>query len=242
MPVPDWSSGATVVSVNVGAIREIVFHGEVRTTGIWKSPVAGRVAVGATGLAGDRQADLTVHGGRDKAVYAYAAEDLDWWQRELGVAVAPGTFGENLTLGGANLAGAVLGETWRVGTAVLQIVQPRYPCWKLGVRMGDAAFPARFLAAERSGTYFRVVAPGDVAAGDAVEVLSRPSHAVTVGTVAHLNHADRPAAKRLLEAAIAGLVDDAAGPVDDAATPVDEAAASVDDAAARPLPGLGGPT
>jgi MOSC domain-containing protein YiiM len=200
----DSQATAAVMAVNVGAVREVLFHGEKRTTGIWKSPVDGRVAVGSTGLAGDQQADRVNHGGTDKAVYAYAAEDAAWWQDQLGSAVPPGTFGENLTVAGIDLHTAVIGERWQVGTAVLEIVQPRFPCWKLGLRMGDARFPARFLAAGRAGAYLRVVAVGEVSAGDPVTLLFRPRHSLTVGLVAHLNHADRALAVRLLEAASGG--------------------------------------
>lgn len=198
------SAGARVVSVNVGVVREVIFHGEIRTTGIWKEPVAGRVAVRAHGLAGDQQADLVNHGGTEKAVYAYAAEDAAWWGKQLGAPVAPGTFGENLTVVGIPVNDAVLGEQWRVGTAIVRVVQPRFPCWKLGLRMGDSRFTKRFLDAGRAGAYLSVVQVGDVAAGDGVELLSRPAHSLTVGLIAYLNHADRAMALRLLEASETG--------------------------------------
>lgn len=197
-------SGARVVSVNVGVVREVLFHGEVRTTGIWKDPVSGRRAVGATGIAGDQQADLVNHGGTGKAVYAYATEDAEWWGRQVGAPIAPGTFGENLTVVGIPINDAVLGERWSVGTTLLEVVQPRFPCWKLGLRMGDSRFTKRFLDAGRAGAYLRVVEEGDVGAGDRVELVSQPGHSLTVGLVAYLNHADRPMALRLLEAAEAG--------------------------------------
>src|SRR5690242_9734402 len=125
-----------VLSVNVGRPRTITWLGQTATTAIWKEPLAGRVAVRGVNLAGDTQADRQVHGGPDKAVYVYAAEDTGWWEGELGLPLVPGNFGENLTLAGVDVTGAVVGETWAIGTAVLQVAQPRIPCWKLGARLG----------------------------------------------------------------------------------------------------------
>jgi MOSC domain-containing protein YiiM len=193
-----------VVSVNVGSVREVLYHGETRTTGIWKEPVAGPVKVRFPGLVGDEQADHVHHGGTVKAVYAYAAEDRQWWQEQLGTELSPGVFGENLTVSGLELNEAVIGERWQVGTAELEVTQPRFPCWKLGVRMNDAGFMKRFLAAARAGTYLSVVREGEVVAGDRVERVFRPSHSLTVGLVARLNHADRGTALRLLEAVADG--------------------------------------
>jgi MOSC domain-containing protein YiiM len=197
-------SAAIVVSVNVGVVREVVFHGEVRTTGIWKEPVPGPVFVRSLGATGDHQADPVNHGGINKAVYAYAAEDAQWWQEQLGIPIPPGTFGENLTIVGVPMNEARIGERWRVGGAVLQVTQPRFPCWKLGLRMNDSRFTKRFLDAGRAGAYLSVVQEGDVEAGDRVERISAPGHCLTVGLVAYLNHADRPLALRLLEAAEQG--------------------------------------
>src|SRR4029079_17647984 len=129
-----------VVSVNVGLPRTVEWFGRQVTTAIWKEPVADAVAVRGVNLAGDDQADRRVHGGVDKAVYAYATEDYEWWAKQLGTALAPGTFGENLTVAGVHLGSRVVGEQWRVGTARLEVAQPRLPCFKLGIRMGDASF------------------------------------------------------------------------------------------------------
>jgi MOSC domain-containing protein YiiM len=161
-------SVGTVTSVNVGAPRVVEWHGRLVETAIWKAPVAGRVAVSGVNLAGDRQADLRVHGGHDKAVYTYAAEDYRWWEDQLGVELAPGTFGENVTTSGVDLAAIEPGERWRFGTALLEARDPRQPCFKLGIRMGDAAFVDRFKQAERLGRYFAIVDPGDVGADDQV--------------------------------------------------------------------------
>jgi MOSC domain-containing protein YiiM len=159
-----------VVSVNVGAVQTVEWHGRQVATGIWKSPVDGRVALHGANLDGDRQADLRVHGGPDKAVYSYSLDDYDWWSEQLGRPVVPGTFGENLTVTGVELDGARIGTRWRVGSAVLEIAQPRLPCFKLGIRMGDAEFVDRFAAAERFGAYLRIVDEGDIGAGDEIEV------------------------------------------------------------------------
>ena len=191
---------ATIRSVNVGGARRIEFRDGSVDTAIWKSPVSGRVRVAGVNLEGDDQADRSVHGGPDKAVYAYASEDLDWWAAQLGRPVEPGTFGENFTTAGVDLASAVVGERWAVGSTVLEVTQPRIPCYKLGIRMGDPRFPRRFAAAARPGAYLRIVTEGDVAAGDSIRVLARPDHGVTVGLVERAYHADRSLARRFRDA------------------------------------------
>ena len=150
------------------------------STGIWKHPVAGRIALRGVNFDGDDQADRSVHGGPDKAVYAYAREDYDFWQDHEGMETPPGLFGENLTVQGLDLSAALVGERWSVGSTVLEVTQPRLPCYKLGIRVGDPHFLKRFFAAMRLGAYLRVVQEGDVGAGDAVEVTSRPGHGVTL--------------------------------------------------------------
>lgn len=191
---------AKVASVNVGRPRTVTLGRRVVRTAIWKSPVAGPVRLRGVNLDGDDQADRSVHGGPDKAVYTYASEDLDWWTAALGRPVQPGTFGENLTTNGIDLAGAVIGEQWAVGSAVLEVTQPRIPCYKLGIRMDDPGFPRRFAQAARPGAYLRIVVPGRIAAGEPIRVLSRPDHGVTVGLIERAYHADRSLIPRLLEA------------------------------------------
>ena len=188
--VVDLPRGA-IVSVNVGGIRPVERDGKPATTAIWKTPVSGRVRAQGVNLDGDEQADRTVHGGYDKAVYAYAVEDTRWWEWELGRDIGSGGFGENLTVEGLHLVDAVVGERWNAGTAVLEVSEPRLPCWKLGLRMGDALFPRHFTRAARPGTYLRIVEPGDVGAGDEVLVASRPDHGLTVGDMWRLYHHDR---------------------------------------------------
>jgi len=174
---------ARVISLNVGPVREVEWRGEMIPTAIWKTPVTGRVALRGVNLAGDDQADRTVHGGPDKAVYAYAREDYDYWRTSEGLDVEPALFGENLTTEGIDLSAALVGERWRVGTALLEVAQIRLPCFKLGIRLGDPRFPQRFQHVGRMGAYLRVVQEGDVAAGDAIEVVSRPQHGVSLTTM-----------------------------------------------------------
>ncbi len=171
-------SGPRVVSVNVGVVQAVEWRGRTVTTGIFKHAVAGRVTLAGVNFHGDDQADRTVHGGPDKAVYAYALEDYHAWRTAEGIATPPGLFGENLTVQGLDLSGAVIGQQWRVGSAVLAIVQPRLPCFKLGIRMGDAQFPKRFMTMARTGAYLRIIRDGDVGAGDDVHVDDAPEHGV----------------------------------------------------------------
>jgi MOSC domain-containing protein YiiM len=168
-----------VETVNVGRPRAVQVNGRRVVTAIWKSPVEGRVALRRTNLDGDVQANRKVHGGPDKAVYAYAAEDTEWWEAELGATLGAGAFGENLTVRGLPVSEAVIGERWAVGSALLEVAQPRLPCSKLGVRMGDPRFPKRFGAARRPGAYLRVVEEGEIGAGDRIDVVNRPAHGVT---------------------------------------------------------------
>jgi MOSC domain-containing protein YiiM len=169
-----------VQSLNVGGVQTLAFGGEQVSTGIWKHPVAGRVPLRGVNFAGDDQADRTVHGGPDKAVYAYSREDYDWWTATAGFATPAGLFGENLTTEGLDLSGAVVGERWHVGSTVLEVAQPRLPCYKLGIRMNDPRFLRRFMQAGRMGAYLRVVEEGDVGAGDPVTVTERPAHGITL--------------------------------------------------------------
>jgi MOSC domain-containing protein YiiM len=174
-----------VLSVNVGQPQQIaVRRGRPVMSAIGKVPVSGRVEVAGVNVAGDAQADLRVHGGPDKAVYAYASEDTAWWSCELERELGPGLFGENLTLEGVAVSGAVVGERWRVGTVELQVCQPRQPCFKLGYRFGDPLMVKRFAYAGRPGAYLRILTPGALQAGDEVDITARPTHGVTIAQVA----------------------------------------------------------
>jgi MOSC domain-containing protein YiiM len=174
-----------IVSVNVGKPRQLATRrGRPMMSAIHKLPVEGPVRVEGVNLAGDDQADRRVHGGPDKAVYAYAREDSDWWAQQLGREIADGMFGENLTTEGVDVSGAVVGERWRVGSVELEVCQPRLPCSKLGLRFGDLRMVKRFGQASRPGAYLRIVTEGELRAGDELTVVSRPEHDVTVALVA----------------------------------------------------------
>jgi MOSC domain-containing protein YiiM len=165
---------AEVVSVNVGRPRTVEWRGRHVTSAIWKEPVDGPVTVEGVNLAGDDQADRRVHGGPDKAVYAYAVEDYHWWAANTGVldagVLAAGTFGENLTTRGIDLNDSHIGDRWHVGSAILEVSQPREPCFKLGIRMGDDHFPGKFAAARRPGVYLRIISAGVVTSGDPIQI------------------------------------------------------------------------
>jgi MOSC domain-containing protein YiiM len=184
---PRAAGPARVISVNVGRPRPNPWK-RLPLTGIDKRPVAGPVAVtapgpkgtGAVGPAGDRAYDVKHHGGDDQAVYAYAREDLDVWQRELGRPLADGSFGENLTTRGMDVNAALIGERWRVGSVLLEVSCPRIPCATFAGWLDERGWIRRFTAAARPGPYLRVLEPGELAAGDRIEVVSRPDHEATV--------------------------------------------------------------
>jgi len=180
---------ATVLQVNL-AVPEPSSAKHVGITGINKQPVNYPVPVRApgpkrtglhSGLVGDQIFDVEHHGGDDQAVYAYAREDYDWWERELGRTLPGGIFGENLTTAGLDVNGAILGETWRIGAElVLQTTFGRIPCATFQAKMAEPRWVKRFGAENKPGAYLRVINPGDVRAGDPVEILDRPNHGVTI--------------------------------------------------------------
>ena len=173
-----------VISVNVGTPQQLsVRRGRPMMSAIVKAPVQGRVRVEGVNVAGDAQADLRVHGGPNKAVYAYAREDSDWWQEQLGRDIPNAMFGENLTTEGVDVTHAKIGERWRVGTVELEVCQPRLPCSKLGLRFGDLKMVKAFGMASRPGAYLRILEEGELGAGDALEIIHRPDHDVTVALV-----------------------------------------------------------
>ncbi len=196
---PPAITAARLVSVNVGRPRTIRWRDRTITSAIWKEPIAGPISVRGVNLDGDDQADRLVHGGPDKAVYAYALDDYHFWAEEFGIAIEPGLFGENLTIGGLDVNQARIGERWQIGTAILEVSQPRVPCYKLGIRLQDPFFPRRFAAAGRPGAYLRILQEGLVAVGDAVSVVYRPEHALTAALVARAYHSDRTLLPLLLE-------------------------------------------
>jgi MOSC domain-containing protein YiiM len=181
-----------LISVNVGPPRDVVWHGRHVTTGIFKQPVEGRIALTSLNLAGDRQADLSVHGGPDKAVYCYPIEHYDYWRTELpGRDLPLAAFGENFTTSGLSEDSVHIGDRFAVGSAEVVVTQPRLPCYKLGVRFESDLMVKRFLASGRSGFYLAVRREGQVGAGDDISEISRDANAVPVSDITRLYVAKR---------------------------------------------------
>jgi MOSC domain-containing protein YiiM len=182
-----------LISVNVGVPREIFWKDRVVTTGIFKEPVAGRIAVRKHNLAGDQQADLSVHGGPDKAVYAYPSEHYEFWRNELpGIDLPWGMFGENLTIEGLMEKEVNIGDRFRIGSSVLAVTQPRMPCFKLAAKFGRDDIIKRFLDSLRSGFYLAVIEEGEVGSGDVIERIHRDENDITIAATvnAYANGAD----------------------------------------------------
>ncbi|MET0865083.1 MAG: MOSC domain-containing protein, partial [Nakamurella sp.] len=194
------SAPARVLSVNVGQPRPVTAGRQVVDTAIWKTPVEGPVRVRGVNLDGDSQADRSVHGGPDKAVYAYANEEIRDWETELGRPLEIATFGENLTTEGVDVSGALVGERWRIGTTLLEIAQPRLPCFKLGIRVGVPGFVRQFARASRPGAYLRIIEEGELTAGDVITVVQQPDHGVTVRLVFDAMLLDRTLVPKVLAA------------------------------------------
>lgn len=182
-----------IVSVNVGMPREVIWKGISVTTGIFKEPVVGSVMIKEVNLVGDKQADLTVHGGAQKAVYGYPAEHYEYWRHELPeVAFSWGKFGENLTTEGLLEDTLYIGDRLLVGSAILMVTQPRMPCYKLALRFERDDMIERFLRSRRSGFYFSVVEQGEVRAGSQTKILSRDPNQVTVADINRLYFSEEP--------------------------------------------------
>lgn len=197
-----------VISLNVGLPHDVLWHGRPVTTGIYKKPVQGRVALRTLNLDGDRQADLTVHGGAHKAIYCYPIEHYDYWKKELpGHEVPIAVFGENFTTNGLTEDTVHLGDTFSVGSAEVVVTQPRLPCYKLGVRFQSDDMVKRFLASGRSGFYLAVTREGEVAAGDEIKQIAKDPNAFPVSEITRLyitkrfNEEDAAALRRALQVA-----------------------------------------
>jgi len=180
-----------LLSINVGLPREVQWQGDSIRTSIFKAPVTGRVRVATLNLFGDQQSDLSVHGGIDKAVYAYPSEHYDFWRKELpGTDLPWGIFGENFTTQGLLEDAVHIGDRLRVGSAEFVVTQPRMPCFKLGIRFGRSDMVKRFHHSGRSGYYLAVLREGEVAAGDTMEFIARDEQGVTVSDVLRLYRGD----------------------------------------------------
>jgi len=181
-----------IISVNVGLPRLVLRNDEPVSTGIFKEPIAGRVMVRTLNLDGDRQADLSVHGGPEKAIYLYPSEHYDFWKHELpDMDLSWGVFGENLTTTGLLETETNIGDKFRVGTAEVMVTQPRMPCYKLGIRFGRVDIIKRFLVSERSGFYLSVLKEGEVGAGDEFELLDKNASAVKVVDITRLYSSEK---------------------------------------------------
>ncbi|MGV9340954.1 MOSC domain-containing protein [Streptomyces sp. NPDC003688] len=199
-----------LLSVNLGHPTAVPYTDQAQgLTGIDKRPVDGPVrvtapgpkGVGGSGLAGDAVCDLRHHGGDDQAVYAFAREDLDEWERELGRPLANGSFGENLTLDGVEVSGAVIGERWRIGAElVLEVTSGRIPCRTFQGHLDERGWVKRFTRKAATGAYLRVIEPGEIRAGDAVEIVHRPEHGVTAAMQFRAVTTERELLPRLLPA------------------------------------------
>jgi MOSC domain-containing protein YiiM len=174
---------ARVVSVNVGRSKPLWTGSRIVDSAIVKPAVSGPVAARGVNLEGDEQADRVNHGGPEQAVYAYASEDAAWWSGLIDRELGPGAFGENLTLEGVDVSRARIGERWRIGTVELRVAGPRVPCFKLEANLRVTGFMKAFLHAGRPGAYFAIAEEGVLEAGDAVEIVHRPEHDVTVSLV-----------------------------------------------------------
>ncbi|MFL6420742.1 MAG: MOSC domain-containing protein [Nitrososphaeraceae archaeon] len=176
-----------VLSLNVGLPRRVLFNGQTITTAIFKDPVKGPIMLRKLNLDGDKQADLTVHGGVDKAVYSYPEEHYDYWRKQLpDVDLIWGMFGENFTTKGLMEDAVSIGDHLQIGSAKLIATQPRMPCYKLGVRFGRMDMIRRFLASGRSGIYFKVLIEGQIQAGDKIKIIRKDKNNVTVKDIVHL--------------------------------------------------------
>ena len=175
-----------IVSINCSTGKTVIWKGKPVRTSIFKTPVAGRINIGKLNVEGDLQSDLRVHGGPDKAVYSYDLQDYVWWREELKSELSPGGFGENLTTEGLSDHEVCVGDILKAGTAVLQAVQPRLPCYKLAVKFQDDLMPKRFMKAGRWGIYFRVLEEGAVEAGDTIQLVSSEPQRVRIADLAQI--------------------------------------------------------
>ncbi|MCM0674709.1 MOSC domain-containing protein [Micromonospora phytophila] len=191
-----------LASVNLGIVTEAEWAGDASgRSGIDKRPAEGSVLLRAEGVAGDFIAERAHHGGPDQAVYAYAEEDAGWWGAELGRTIRPGGFGENLTTYAIDVTGAVIGEQWAIGSALLQVTKPRTPCTTFAGFWGMPDLIKRFTVRALPGAYLRVLREGEVGAGDPVEVVDRPGHGVTIGEVFRALHLEPELLPGLLDVA-----------------------------------------
>jgi MOSC domain-containing protein YiiM len=187
-----------IISVNIGLPREVSWQGKTVTTGIFKEPIKGSVVLRTLNLDGDKQADLSVHGGVSKAVYMYPVQHYEFWKSELPNMQLPyGMFGENFTIAGLLEETVHIGDRFRLGAAEVMVTEPRMPCYKLGIKFGRADMVKRFVVSRRTGFYFAVLQEGEIKAGDTIELLSRDGHGITVADITRLYAFERDDLKML---------------------------------------------
>jgi len=192
-----------IVSIQVGLPKTVEFKGRQVTTGIFKSPVVGPVFIGTTNLHGDRQADLSVHGGPDKAVYGYSLDAYPWWKNERPKDEFPyGAFGENLSIDSLPENSIFVGDTYEVGSAILQAVQPRFPCYKLGVKFNDMSVVKTFMRSERPGVYFRVLQEGLLSRNEDFKLIDQDPTRISIlklFSIFHQSEIDRADLEEILQ-------------------------------------------
>ena len=181
-----------VLSINVTAtVHQGQWTGNMGSTGIDKQSVSGPVVFAQEGVANDVIVDREHHGGFEQAVYAYAREDTDWWQRQLGIQIENGRFGENLTTLGLDVNFALIGERWKIGNVILEVSQPRIPCRTFAGFWQRPTLIKEFMAAGRPGTYLRIIQEGEITAGDEIEIISKPNHAITIADLYAAKNGER---------------------------------------------------
>jgi MOSC domain-containing protein YiiM len=191
-----------LVSVNIGVSRQVEYNGRQVMTGIFKTPTDEPQQVTGVHIGNDVQADTNAHGGYDKAIYAYASEDYEWWASELARDAEPGLFGENLTTRGIDVSGANVGDRWSIGSTVLEVSEPRVPCFKLGIRTGVKRIQQSFSSANRPGAYLRIVEPGELTVGDAITVDPTTQPTISVAEMAAIYHGNHAEAIRFAEVSL----------------------------------------
>ena len=190
-----------LISINVSLPKEVDFEGQKVITGIFKEPIEGRIILRRLNLDGDKQADLTVHGGPDKAVYAYPIEHYEFWRKVYpDIKMPNGMFGENFTTESLMEAEVNVGDIFRVGTATVVATQPRMPCYKLGVKFGRMDVIKKFLASGRSGIYFKVLKEGEVAKGDSIELITKDPNLITISDIVRVYSVEREDRRTMLRA------------------------------------------
>ncbi|QCK14197.1 MOSC domain-containing protein [Mangrovivirga cuniculi] len=188
-------------SIFVGKPKEVMYNGKIISTGIFKNEISGAVKVNKYNLEGDKQADLTVHGGENKAVYAYPVEHYEFWKKiRPDLQFEPGVFGENLSVSGLFEGEVNVGDQYKIGTAVLSVTTPRLPCFKLGIRMNDTKIIKDFMDAERSGFYFKVIKEGVINPGDKIELIHQDSYGLTICDLVKLHTTEKTNSELLLKA------------------------------------------